>query len=431
MLREELLQETRTAASSRERSGERANLPSPAAKEAAPTPSAAPADESGLRSMDVESADEPSPVAETEPVKSSEQPAEEDAPADAAKMEKCLAHTPRKAASAVDVIQTRRLHFEEEAADTDRRRPARAMSEILLGDPMASGGQAQHVQHVTDRLQAIAGLMEDFEKMMRKLERHIEVDEASFMGIIGSGGENFQDPGKEVQEAEKLLKVATKQLPFEAPKEYEQPSKAGNRRRHSEVIARVSRGSLERPKERFRRAPFELHHVSFADENTCQEETQVWCGLSLIHLAAYCLSGQCGAHIDCIMEAQGDVSSRASYEVQVGRSGKKAMCTVQAIHLAVYAGNIGAVKRLLELRASPEARTTFDSVPDFTPLHLAKALEKREEQSLRLRGEGSLSALKDIAQLLIDSKADLNAIDLSGCTPGALPRQGLPLDEPG
>lgn len=83
-------------------------------------------------------------------------------------------------------------------------------------------------------------------------------------------------------------------------------------------------------------------------------------------------------------------------------------CSVQPIHLAVHAGNQKGVEVLLRQKAAVESRSTFDAVPDFTPLHLATALWARA-------GEDALRQ-HEVVKLLLQSLADPMAVDLSGAS---------------
>ncbi|CAL1138924.1 unnamed protein product [Cladocopium goreaui] len=144
----------------------------------------------------------------------------------------------------------------------------------------------------------------------------------------------------------------------------------------------------------------------------CLEDVGQWTQICLIHVSAFCKHEKLEQDIQHILSQGGNINARAMFEVCLQYQNRdettSVSCSVQPIHLAVHAGNLRGVEVLLRQKAAVESRSTFDAVPDFTPLHLATALWARA-------GEDSLKQ-HEVVKLLLAQLADPNAVDLSGTT---------------
>eukprot|EP00435_Cladocopium_sp_Y103_P010723 s639_g2.t2 len=142
----------------------------------------------------------------------------------------------------------------------------------------------------------------------------------------------------------------------------------------------------------------------------CLEDVGQWTQICLIHVSAFCKHEKLEQDIQHILSQGGNINARAMFEVCLQYQNRdettSVSCSVQPIHLAVHAGNLRGVEVLLRQKAAVESRSTFDAVPDFTPLHLATALWARA-------GEDSLKQ-HEVVKLLLAQLADPNAVDLSG-----------------
>jgi len=148
----------------------------------------------------------------------------------------------------------------------------------------------------------------------------------------------------------------------------------------------------------------------------CLADVGQWTQICLIHVSAFCKHENLEKDIQLILSQGGNINARAMFEVSLpyqDRDGTTSVsCSVQPIHLAVHAGNLRGVEVLLRQKAAVESRSTFDAVPDFTPLHLATALWARA-------GEDSLKQ-HEVVRSLLQHLADPNAVDLSGASCNSL-----------
>lgn len=90
-----------------------------------------------------------------------------------------------------------------------------------------------------------------------------------------------------------------------------------------------------------------------------------------------------------------------------------------ALHAAIKHGRVTVVNFLIEAGALNNATNDHDNLN--TPLHYIGIFEKKAEELLRLREIGDVDyyhvELNDIAELLINNGADLNAKNADGKTP--------------
>eukprot|EP00913_Durusdinium_trenchii_P020765 g19505.t1 len=146
--------------------------------------------------------------------------------------------------------------------------------------------------------------------------------------------------------------------------------------------------------------------------NLCLEDVGQWTQICLIHVSAFCKYDNLEKDVQLILSQGGNINARAFFEVSLPYQDRDeptaVSCSVQPLHLAVHAGNLRGVEVLLRQKAALESRSTFDAVPDFTPLHLATALWAR-------MGEESLKQ-HEVVKLLLSHTADPHAVDLSGAS---------------
>ncbi|CAE7329412.1 unnamed protein product [Symbiodinium natans] len=154
----------------------------------------------------------------------------------------------------------------------------------------------------------------------------------------------------------------------------------------------------------------------------CLESVGSWSQISLIHVAAFCHYERLEEDIHLILRLKGNINARALFDVELDFPSddliikERVFCSVLPIHFAVYAGNVHGVKVLLRCRAAVESRATFDSVPDYTPLHLATTLWARAGDDAVIQHQ--------VVKVLLESMADPTTVDLSGVTCNDLRPQG-------
>uniref|UniRef100_A0A7S4T2M1 Ion transport domain-containing protein n=1 Tax=Alexandrium monilatum TaxID=311494 RepID=A0A7S4T2M1_9DINO len=168
---------------------------------------------------------------------------------------------------------------------------------------------------------------------------------------------------------------------------------------------------------------------------------QVLTDFSLLHVAVYSQPELAIRHINALVGARADVNAPATYQAafvedRPSSAGtpkapvdhEPSLATVAAVHLAVCLGRAGVVRALLDARASPDSRATFDTIPDFTALHVAAAVARRRAEQARsavtgepvldrrraLRLEDSRDSAYEVVGVLLAAKADVRAADLSG-----------------
>ncbi|CAE7592366.1 unnamed protein product [Symbiodinium sp. CCMP2592] len=245
------------------------------------------------------------------------------------------------------------------------------------------------------RVYDLQDLLKWFEDLMHEFQQD-PTEHASLSNVLGPNPWNvgFILNGRLPEQVIQLLKAFLRSVVMKFPKAYSL---------EEAVMPAAKRGKLRMCK-------------------LCLESVGSWSQISLLHVAAFCSHERLEQDLHLILSLKGNINARALFDVELDfpREGliikEKVVCSVLPIHFAVYAGNVHAVKVLIRCRAAVECRATFDSVPDYTPLHLATTLWARAGNDAVIQHQ--------VVKILLENTADPTTMDLSGATCNDLRPQG-------